>query len=219
MTRNMTATIVGLLLATAAVAEPMPTGQWKGGIELIDGKFHPGVSADRCWSNPGNPCSATYGLDVRNLNSEHLDVIALCLAHDRDKKPFASATWTFVAVEPFTIQQGLMLFNEIRGPEAAARVGEIICEAQLWAAVPSRRDDPKADNRYGLRRVIDKRGGQCPPGYGEVEPKTGMPGTRLFGPGYCVPLPGTKHRAILKLSDGTCPGGSLFSGEYCLSPE
>jgi hypothetical protein len=34
-----------------------------------------------------------------------------------------------------------------------------------------------------------------------------------------VPLPGTKHRAILKLSDGTCPGGSLFSGEYCLSPE
>jgi hypothetical protein len=216
MTRITTAIIAGLLLTTATVAQPLPQGQWKGGIELFDGTFTPGVSADRCLGNPGNPCPATYSLEMRNLNSEHLDVMVLCLAHDQNKKPFASATWTFIAVAPRETQQGLIVFHDVRGPADAAGVAGVICEAQLWAAVPSRHVDPKFDDRYGLRGIIDKRGEQCPPGYGEVEPAPGVPGNRLIGPGYCGPLPGTKHKAIRKPSIG-CPGG-LFSGEYCLLP-
>ena len=131
MTRITTAIIAGLLLTTATVAQPLAQGQWKGGIELFDGTFTPGVSADRCLGNPGNPCPATYSLEMRNLNSEHLDVMVLCLAHDQNKKPFASATWTFIAVAPRETQQGLIVFHDVRGPADAARV----CRGHLRGAV------------------------------------------------------------------------------------
>jgi hypothetical protein len=231
-TQAVAVAIVALVIAASWTANAQGQGAWKAGIELMDGKFHPGVSAERCLGDPGNPCPAIYDLSIRNRNPQHLDVIILCLAHDRNKRPFASGTAHVIALEPMETRQDHVSFDDILGPADAARVAGVICEAQLWDVVPppsstgcpewsKRGGKCPPDDLYGLRRVIDKKGHQCPPGYGEVTPAPGVPKNTLIGPGYCGPLPGTKHQARPKPNRGCLERGpfdipEIASGEYCL---